>query len=101
MIVHITFAGVLVLQKDTQPWIKWVFDLDFLKHANDGVAQAILGYDRKLQCDKIYCHFEKPQVFLKMVGAPENPLQAIYAFPIIFIIVHLLAFFIMNNRLKR
>lgn len=101
MILHITYAGVLVLQKDAQPWMQWVFDLDFLKHANDGVTQAILGYDREpLECDKIYCHFEKPVTFLKLIGAPENPMQAIYALPIIFIVIHVITFINMNYRLK-
>lgn len=101
MILHITFAGVLVLQRDAHPWMQWIFDLDFLKHANDGITQAIFGYNREaLECDKIYCHFEKPVTFLKLIGSPDNPMQSIYAFPIIFFAVHVVTFYNVNQRLK-
>lgn len=102
MVVHITFAGVLVLQKDALPWMRWLFDMDFMKHANDGITQALFGLGRdKLECNQIYCHFQKPEVFLKMIGAPSDPMDAIYAFPLIFLAVHLVAFYNVNKRLRR
>lgn len=101
MVIHITFAGVLVLQKDAQPIMKWIFEIIFLKHANDGITQAIFGYTReKMECDEIYCHFQNPEKFLKMIDSPSDATNAIFAFPLIFIVVHAITFFNMNNRLK-
>ena len=102
MVVHITFAGVLILQKDAQPWMRFIFELIFLKHANDGVTQAILGFDReKFYCNQMYCHFQKPDKFLSMIEAPADPIKGVFAFPLIFLVVHLLTYYNMNKRLKR
>ena len=102
MMIHVTFAGVLVLQKDAQPWTNLFFDLNFMKHSNDGVTQAIFGFSReKMVCEELYCHFIKPETFLKMIGAPENPFVVFYSFPIIFTLMHILTYINMNNRLKQ
>lgn len=102
MVIHVTFAGVLVLEKDAQPVMKWIFQIIFLKHANDGITQAIFGYGReKLQCDELYCHFQKPEKFLQMIDAPTDLTNGILAFPIIFMLIHLITYYNMNNRLKR
>lgn len=96
------FAGVLILEKDALPVMKWIFELIFLKHANDGVVIAILGYDReKLQCDELYCHFQNPKTFLKLIEAPEDASKSFYPLAIILVVVHLATFYNMNNRLKR
>lgn len=101
MVIHITFAGVLVLQKDAQWWLQWCFDYDFMKHCNDGILHAIFGYNReKFECDDMYCHFRNPKTFLKMVDAPEDPLKAFSYAPPTYVIIHLLAFYNMNRRLK-
>ncbi|CRK94468.1 CLUMA_CG007974, isoform A [Clunio marinus] len=104
MVLHITFAGVLVLEKDAIPPMSWFFDYDFLKHTNDVLLFAAFGWNRKrLDCiDEFYCHFEKPEKFLKMIGTPKNPISNFFTiFPIVFIIVHLLTFFNMNRLIKR
>lgn len=41
MIWHIIFAGVLILQKDSLPLLKWCFDVDFMKHTIDGMLVRI------------------------------------------------------------
>lgn len=100
MVPHITFSGVLVLPKDTHPFLGWIFDLIFLKHANDGVVRAIYHDREKLQCDEMYCHFQNPETFLKMIDAPKDPTKTILAFPLIFLAVHVVAFYNVNKRLK-
>lgn len=102
MMIHVTFAGVLVLEKDAQPLMKWIFELIFLKHANDGITIAIFGYNRdQFQCDEMYCHFQRPEKFLQMIGAPKDAMKAIYLLPIIMLVMHVLSYLNMNNRLKR
>jgi len=102
MIIHVMFTGILILEKDAPSWLQWLFELNYLKHATDGIVHAIFGYNReKLECDEIYCHFQDPKVFLRMIGASHNPLKFLYIFPFIFLMLHTLAFINMRNRLKR
>ena len=102
MTVHVVLGGVLILQKDALPALQWIFELIFMKHAQDGVIEAIFGLNReKLLCDEIYCHFQKPEVLLKMIGQPDTLTKAAIAMALIYITVHAITFFNMNNRLKR
>lgn len=102
MVVHVMLGGVLIIPKDTLPALQWIFDVIFLKHAQDGVIMAIFGMDReKLFCDQIYCHFQKPETLLRMIGAPDNLQKTAICLFVIFVVVHALTFFNMNNRLRR
>lgn len=102
MMFHVIFAGILVLKKDAQPWLQWIFEINFLKHANDGITEAIFGYHRgKLECEEMYCHFRNPKTFMRMIDAPENTLKVFYVFPLIFVLMHVWTYINMNNRLKR
>jgi len=101
MVLHLAFAGVLILEKDVHPWFRWIFELSFIKHANDGLIHAILGYNRTdLQCEEIYCHFQKPDVFLQMIGAPQNPAKFLFICPLVCLVFHVLAFINMRRRLE-
>jgi hypothetical protein len=101
MNIHVALGGVLALKKDVPGWMQWNFELIFLKHANDGILEAILGLDReKLRCeDQIYCHFQEPKKFLTMIEAPDG-FKAFYAIPIILFVIHTAAFMFMKRRLK-
>lgn len=102
MVIHVTFAGVLVLEKDAQPLMKWIFEFIFLKHANDGITLAIFGYNREqFICEEMYCHFQRPEKFLQMIDAPKNAMKSFYVLPIIMLFMHVLSYLNMNNRLKR
>jgi ATP-binding cassette, subfamily G (WHITE), member 1 len=102
MIVHVTFAGVYILQKDAHRWLQWAFEFDFMKHGMDGVNHAIFGLNRtKLECEEMYCHFRNPETFLKMIDEPKPLLEVFQAFVTIFVFLHILTFYNMNKRLKR
>ncbi|KAG4078026.1 hypothetical protein HA402_002077 [Bradysia odoriphaga] len=97
---HTVFSGVLLLKKDVQPWLKWIFDIVFLNHANHGITVALFGYDReKLPCDYIYCPYRDPEEFLKFLDAPAT--ISFHPFFIIFIIVHVCTYINMKLKLKR
>lgn len=100
MVPHIAFSGVLILSKDTFPFLRWIFEINFIKHAMDGLDLAIFLDRGKLQCDEIYCHFQNPDTFLKMIDAPTDAFKSILAFPIIFLVVHALTYYNVNKRLK-
>lgn len=100
MAIHMIFSGVLVLKKDVQPWLKWIFDIIFLNHANEGMVLALFGYNRgKLECKDIYCHFEDPKEFLKLIEAPAS--ISFHSFFLIFCTVHLVTYVIVMIKLKR
>lgn len=100
MAVHMILSGFLVLKKDVQPCLQWIFDIIFLKHGFDGMVLALFGYDRgKLECGTIYCHFSDPKEFLKLIDAPTN--ISFHSFLIILFIVHIFTYFSMMIKLKR
>lgn len=100
MAFHTAFSGVLILQKDVQPWLKWIFDITFLNYANNGITVALLGYDRgKLPCDSIYCPYRNPKDFLKFLDTPVT--ISFHPLFIIFFIVHICTFVNMTIKLKR
>lgn len=100
MSVHMIFSGVLVLKKDVLPWVKYIFDVTFLNHGNDGMVLALFGYDReKMECEKFYCHFRDPKEFLKLIDAPAS--ISFHSFVIIFLIVHAVTYVNMTVKLKR
>lgn len=100
MITHAAFAGVLVLQKDANPFFKWIFEITFLKHSMDEVLRILFQNRGKLECDIIYCHFKDPEVFLDMIDAPKDSTNAAIALPIILIFMHIVAYYNVNKRLK-
>ncbi|XP_037037724.1 ATP-binding cassette sub-family G member 1-like [Bradysia coprophila] len=100
MAVHMIFCGVLVLRKDVQPWLKWIFDITFLSHGNDGMVLALFGYNReKLECERIYCHYAEPKDFLKLIDAPSH--ISFHSFFIILLIVHSFTYINMMMKLKK
>lgn len=100
MAIHMMFSGVLVLKKDVQPWLKWIFDINVLNHANEGMTMALFGYNRgKLECTDIYCHFKDPKDFLKLIEAPTT--VSIYSFFLICFIVHVFTYVIVMIKLNR
>jgi hypothetical protein len=100
MVPHITFSGVLVLPKDTHPFLGWIFEIIFLKYANDGVLRAIYNDRGKLQCDEMYCHFRNPEKFLTMIDVPKDLMKSMVAFPLIFLVLHVITYYNVNKRLK-
>lgn len=100
MSAHMIFSGVLVLKKDVLPWLKYIFDITFLNHGNDGMVLALFGYNReKLECPELYCHYRDPKDFLKLIDAPAN--ISFHSFVIIFLIVHTVTYFLMSLKLRR
>lgn len=71
----LVFSGFFVHVKDAAPCMRWLFHTSFLRYGLEGVAHAVLGYDRaKMHCSSDYCHFVQPQRFLDQVGMDESRL---------------------------
>ncbi|KAL7026374.1 hypothetical protein ACKWTF_013895 [Chironomus riparius] len=102
MIWHVTFCGGFVFQKDASPLLQWNYEIDFLKHAADGVATAVFGWDReKLPCSKMYCHFQRPADLLKNLQISQNVYKIFISVSIILGALHLVTYFNMKYRLKK
>lgn len=63
------FSGFFLRYNDAPFFIKWLFQLSFLKHGLIGLVMAIFGMDRpKLPCNEVYCHYRNPVQFIKDIG---------------------------------
>lgn len=74
-----------------------------MKQAGDAGLSTILGYNRsKLNCEEqFYCHFQNPQKFLDTVGVEDHiTYQAILNLTVFFVVFRVVAFCMMNYRLK-
>lgn len=103
MIWHIIFAGAFSRPHDSPAFIRWMYEIDFLKHSNDVIMVAILGWDReKLPCNEIYCHFRKPSDLLNYLDVSETTsmVKALTLTLAICMVSHTLTYFNMRKWLK-
>ncbi|XP_061389329.1 ATP-binding cassette sub-family G member 1 [Musca vetustissima] len=98
----LTFSGFFVQEKHAPETLKWLFKTSFLKYSFEGSVLSIFGYDRpRLQCNAMYCHYSRPQVFLKDVDMQEANYQMAILFLVsIFLALRIIAFYIMSFRLR-
>ena len=99
---HALLGGFFIISKDIPSSLYWLFETCYSKHAVDGAAAVILGYDRgKLDCrDADYCHFRSPRKFMDMLGLKENLPKAYFGLISSLVVYHILAFYIMRSRLR-
>lgn len=101
MATHILFSGFIVLQKDVHWIYDFLFESIYLKHAFYGVTSVIMGFNRSnLNCDQIYCHFQKPRKFMNMIGIKDDLITPSIAFATTFLILHILTYCRLRYRLK-
>ncbi|EDW64893.1 ATP-binding cassette sub-family G member 4 isoform X1 [Drosophila virilis] len=98
----LAFSGFFLQEKDAPVYLRWFFDVSFLKYSLDGAMLALFGYDRaRLECNEMYCHLSRPKHILKdldMVNA--NYQLAIFFMLGLLIMMRILAFYIMSFRLR-
>jgi ATP-binding cassette, subfamily G (WHITE), member 1 len=96
------FSGFFVLMKDTSTYWHWLFQASFLKHALDADFLIIFGFNRtKLECKtKMYCHYQLPTKFLEMLGVQTTFHYALAMIIFSLFLFRILAFFVINYRLK-
>lgn len=101
MATHILFSGFIVLEKDVHWIFQLIFETIYLKHSFYATTSVILG-NRTLECDKIYCHFQKPRKFMDMIGIGDDDdlIKPLIAIILTFFTLHLLTFLRLRFRLK-
>ncbi|EDW04162.1 ATP-binding cassette sub-family G member 4 [Drosophila grimshawi] len=96
------FSGFFLQERDAPVYLRWFFDVSFLKYSLDGAMLAIFGYGRaRLDCEEMYCHLSRPRYILKHV----DMLNANYHMAFFFllgslILLRIIAFYIMSFRLR-
>lgn len=101
MAAQFLFSGYFVLIKDTSAEWHLIFELFFSKHVMTSMVSIFFGYNReRLECQEMYCHFQKPENFLNFIGVQEELLWPISALIIHFVLVHSLTFIIIRHRLR-
>ncbi|KAH8267426.1 hypothetical protein KR018_001041 [Drosophila ironensis] len=96
------FSGFFLMEKDAPVYMRWMFDISFLKYSLEGSMMAIFGYNReRLECHDLYCHLERPKYILKSLDMANGNYTLAFVFLfIIFIFLRILAFYIMSFRLR-
>ncbi|XP_017099925.3 ATP-binding cassette subfamily G member 4 [Drosophila bipectinata] len=96
------FSGFFLMEKDAPVYMRWMFDISFLKYSLEGSMMAIFGYDReRLDCDDMYCHLTRPKFILKYLDMENGSYVMAFVFLFcIFILLRILAFYIMSFRLR-
>ncbi|KAH8318978.1 hypothetical protein KR067_001255 [Drosophila pandora] len=96
------FSGFFLMEKDAPVYMRWMFDISFLKYSLEGSMMAIFGYDReRLDCNDMYCHLTRPTFILKYLDMERGSYIKAFVFLFcIFIMLRILAFYIMSFRLR-
>jgi len=96
------FSGFFLQEKDAPFYLRWMFDISFLKYSLDGSMLAIFGYDRpRLECNEMYCHLSRPKYILKDLDMERANYQLAFFFLLgLLIMLRILAFYIMSFRLR-
>ncbi|KAH8419465.1 hypothetical protein KR222_005919 [Zaprionus bogoriensis] len=96
------FSGFFLLERDAPVYLRWVFDVSFLKYSLDGAMLALFGYDReRLECNEIYCHLSRPKFILKDLDMAHANYQLAFFFLLgLLVMLRILAFYIMSFRLR-
>ncbi|KAM8717318.1 hypothetical protein ACLKA7_004079 [Drosophila subpalustris] len=96
------FSGFFLQEKDAPYYLRWLFDVSFLKYSLDGSMLAIFGNDRPpLECNEMYCHLKRPKHILKALDMERANYQLAFFFLLgLLIMLRILAFYIMSFRLR-
>lgn len=98
----LAFSGFFLQEKDAPVYLRWFFDVSFLKYSLDGAMLALFGYDRqRLDCNEMYCHLSRPKYILKNLDMENANYQlAIFFMFGLLIMLRIIAFYIMSFRLR-
>lgn len=88
---------------DASPYLHWLFYISYLRFALEGAVDAMFAYNRpKLKCDEIYCHYQIPAKFIKVIDMHRNDFWSAFVILLMILIaVRILAFLVIMWRLKR
>ncbi|XP_070495021.1 ATP-binding cassette subfamily G member 4-like [Chironomus tepperi] len=96
-----SLSTISLLTRDTHPFFKPFFDINFFNVAISGATTSVLGMNRtKLRCDEIYCHFVDPQKLLRDFECDIDIMHAFYILFAYFVICHVGAFVLIRYKLK-
>lgn len=98
----VLFSGFFLRQCDAPYFMRWMFQLSFIKHGLVGLLLTIFGANRpNLMCSILYCHYKSPAQFLRDTGIRDEQYTDLLG--ILFgigAIVTLLALLLFKARLK-
>lgn len=97
------FSGFFLRFADAHTSLHWLFHISYLKHALEGAALAIFGYDRpKMECEEIYCHYRIPKKFMQLIDMHNGDIVTVaIVLSFICILLRIIAYLIMSFRIKR
>ncbi|XP_039308326.1 ATP-binding cassette sub-family G member 1 isoform X2 [Solenopsis invicta] len=88
---------------DTPHLLRWMFHISYFRAGFHSIIYTVYGYDRKdLKCDKLYCHFKRPIIFLREMDIVNvNVVNNLALILGIFVLMHFLTISALWCKLNR
>jgi len=95
------FSSGYIFPKDATSFWHWCYETSILKHSNFGAVASILGLGRtKMDCNKIYCHYQQPQKFLEEIGFADDLEKPVLSLVLYLVVYRVATYLCMRHRLK-
>lgn len=93
-IIAVLFSvfGFCIRYMDTPIGFRWIFHISYFRAGFHSLLYTVYGFGRKdLSCDDIYCHYQKPKIFLKeMEISDTNVVNNFVLIVVMGVLMHLL-----------
>ncbi|XP_046603397.1 ATP-binding cassette sub-family G member 1 [Neodiprion virginianus] len=93
-IIAVLFSvfGFCIRYMDTPSYFRWIFHISYFRAGFHSLLYTVYGFGRKdLSCDDIYCHYQKPNIFLNEMEINDtNVVNNFVLIVVIGVLMHLL-----------
>ncbi|XP_063625382.1 ATP-binding cassette sub-family G member 4 [Cydia splendana] len=98
----VLFSGFFVNFKAIPSYLQWITYLSYVRYGFEGAMLSVYGFGReKLHCSEVYCHFRKPDTFLKeMTMDKANFWVDVGALVAFFVFIRLVSYLVLRFKLK-
>ncbi|XP_013187259.2 ATP-binding cassette sub-family G member 1 isoform X2 [Amyelois transitella] len=98
----VLFSGFFVNFNAIPNYLQWLTYLSYVRYGFEGAMLAVYGFDReKLHCSEVYCHFRKPENFLKeMTMDNANFWIDAGALCALFVFIRVISYLVLRFKLK-
>lgn len=93
-------SGFGVAKRDIPEYMRWGTWVSYLRFALEGYVVSIYGDREKMDCAKMYCHFQTPEKFLREIDMDGAIFWVdVLGLAIILVFLRSIAYFMLRWRL--
>lgn len=98
----VLFSGFFVNFNAIPSYLQWLTYLSYVRYGFEGAMLSVYGFEReKLKCSEAYCHFRKPDKFLKeMTMDQANFWVDVGALAAFFVFIRVISYLVLRFKLK-